>query len=120
MATAFKVGVETMVLGIQIFGMLFGVFILYMTFVMYKRKEFTFNEWGFWTLFGIVFALISLFPRVLDPIVAGLNLGRKMDLLVILGFMFLTGAVLYTYTVSRRNQRRIEGIVRAIAIKKRK
>jgi hypothetical protein len=109
-----------MVLGIQIVGMLFGVFILYMTFVMYKRKEFTFNEWGFWTLFAIIFALISIFPRIIDPVVISLNLGRKMDLLVIVGFMFLTAAALYTYMVARRNQKRIENLVRNLALKKKK
>jgi hypothetical protein len=107
-----------MVLGIQIFGMLFGALILYIIFVMYKRKNLTFNEWGFWTVFAAIFALISMFPRILDPFVVGLNLGRKMDLLIIVGFMFLTAAVLYTYLIVRSNQKRIENIVRNIALKK--
>lgn len=106
-----------MVLGIQIFGMLFGIFVLYLTFFMYKRKEFTFNEFLFWTIFAVGFAVISLFPRILDPIVATLSLGRKMDLLVILGFMFLTAALVYTYIVARRNQKKLEDLVRNLAIK---
>ncbi len=107
-----------MVLGIQIFGGLFGLFLIYFTFVLYKRKDLTFNEWGFWSVFGIVFVIISLFPRLLDSVVATLSLGRKMDLFIILGFMFLIMAVFYIYQVTRRNQKKLEELVRNLALKK--
>lgn len=107
-----------MALGIQVFGGLFGLFVIYFTFVLYKRKDLTFNELGFWSLFGILFAVISLFPRLLDPVVATLSIGRKMDLFIILGFMFLILAVFYIYQITRRNQRQLEELVRNLALKK--
>lgn len=107
-----------MVLGIQVFGGLFGLFLIYFTFVLYKKQNLTFNEWGFWSVFGLIFAIISLFPRLLDPIVVTLNLGRKMDLFIILGFMFLIIAVFYVYQVTRRNQKQLEELVRNLALKK--
>jgi hypothetical protein len=91
-----------------------------MTFLHYKRREFTFTEAGFWGVLALVFATVAIFPGILDPIVESLHLARTMDFFVILGFMFLIFAVYYTYTVVRNNQRKVEEIVRKIALEKKK
>ena len=109
-----------MVLGIQIVGSLFGLFMLYMTYIRRKREEFTVKEYGAWALFWIFFVLMALFPNWLDPFVKSLKLYRTMDLFVIIGFMFLTGAVFYTYSIVRRVQSKIEEVVRNTAFLKRK
>ncbi len=44
-----------MLLGIQIAGILFALFMLYITFLHRKRDEFTVNEAGFWTLMWVCF-----------------------------------------------------------------
>ncbi|MAG15646.1 hypothetical protein CMO88_01140 [Candidatus Woesearchaeota archaeon] len=109
-----------MPLGIQVFGLVFSAFILYMSFLYYKKKEFTLTEWSFWALFAILFATLSVFPQVLDPIVRSLNLGRKLDLFIILGFMFLIATTFYTYRVARNTDKRVEELVRNMAIEKEK
>lgn len=105
-----------MVLGIQIFGALFGIFLMYMAFLNLKRKEFTINEWAFWTALATAFSILALMPDILNPVIRTLNMGRKMDLLIILGFMFLTGAIFHTYLVARRTQRKMEEVVRKMAM----
>jgi hypothetical protein len=109
-----------MVLGIQVFGALFGLVLIYLTFLHYKRKEFTLTEWGFWTILALLFATVAVFPQLLDPIVESLSLARTMDLFIILGFMFLIAAVYYTYTIVRGNQKKLEEIVRKIALERKK
>jgi len=109
-----------MVLGIQVFGLVFSAFILYMSFLYYKKREFTLTEWSFWALFAIIFAVLSVFPYLLDPIVTTLNLGRKLDLFIILGFMFLIALTFYTYRVTRHTDKRMEELVRIIAMGKSK
>lgn len=106
-----------MILGVQIFGAFFGLFIMYISFVFMKRNEFTNNEWGFWTIFGLSIVFLSAFPRILDPVVQTLNMSRKMDLLIIFGFIFLIGTAFYNYIVARRTQKKIEELVRKIAMK---
>jgi hypothetical protein len=105
-----------MALGIQVFGLVFSAFIVYVSFLYYKRKEFTFAEWGFWLVFAASFGAVSLFPDLLNPIVRTLNLGRKLDLFIILGFMFLIAMVFYTYHITRHTQRKVEEAVRKFAI----
>src|SRR3989338_7525096 len=107
-----------MALGIQVFGIVFGAFMLYMTFLQWKKREFTFNEWAFWSLFDMAFSAVSLFPQVLDPVIAVLELGRKLDLFIILGFMFLIAAIFYTYKVLRTTQKRLEELVRQLALER--
>ncbi|MBR9699776.1 DUF2304 domain-containing protein [Candidatus Woesearchaeota archaeon] len=107
-----------MVLGIQIIGLFFGLFMIYYSFMHYKRKEYTLKEFTFWVLLWIIFIYIAFFPNSLDFIVKQLNIARTMDLFIILGFMALISMFIYTYTLVRINQKKLEHIVRKIAKKK--
>ena len=106
------------ILGIQIIGMLFGFFMIYYTCLQYKRKEFTIKEYSFWFVFWSAFVIIILFPQILDPVLNTLNIARTLDFFIITGFLFTIFVVFYTYTIVRKNQRKLEEIVRNIAIKR--
>jgi len=99
---------------------LFGLFMMYYSFLNYKRKEFTSKEFIFWTGLWVVFSVIALFPFLLDPLIKSIGFLRVLDSLTIAGFVFLIGAVFYTYTLTRKNQRQLENIVREIATKRNK
>ena len=107
-----------MVLAIQIAGFLFGLFMIYYSFLNYKRKEFTTKEFSFWLLLWIVFIIVTLFPSILDPLIKPLGFFRALDFLIISGFLFLIVAIFYTYTITRKNQKQLEKVVREVAIKR--
>jgi len=109
-----------MVLGIQIAGILFGLFFLYYSFVNYKKKEFTLKEFIFWIVAWVVFIIIALFPSALDPIVKYGGFFRALDVLIVSGFLFLIASIFYNYTLTRKTQKQVEALVRAIALKKEK
>tara|TARA_Y100000310_G_scaffold149558_1_gene148915 strand:- start:3346 stop:3678 length:333 start_codon:yes stop_codon:yes gene_type:complete len=106
------------ILGIQILGILFGFFMIYYTFLQYKRKEFTIKEYSFWFLFWGVFVIVTLFPQILDPVLATLSIARVLDFFIIAGFLFIIFVVFYTYTIVRKNQRKLEEVVRNVALKR--
>ena len=106
------------ILGIQILGILFGFFMMYYTFLQHKRKEFTIKEYIFWFIFWGVFVIITLFPQILDPVLTTLNIVRALDFFIIAGFLFLIFIIFYTYTIVRKNQRKLEEVVRNIALKR--
>ena len=54
------------ILGIQIVGTLFGAFMLYYTFLNFKRHEMTAKEYGAWTFLWAVFLLVAIFPQMLE------------------------------------------------------
>ncbi|MBW2989721.1 DUF2304 domain-containing protein [Candidatus Woesearchaeota archaeon] len=106
------------ILGIQIIGLLFGIFMLYYVFLQHKRKELTIKEYSFWTCLWIVFILLTLFPNSLKPFVKSIGFARTMDFFIVSGFMFLIGSIFYIYLLVRSNQKRLEEIVRKIALEK--
>ncbi len=107
-----------MIVGIQIVGALFSLFMAYYIFLHYKRKEFTVKESVFWFVLWALFFIVTLFPGILSPAVHTLKLVRTLDLLIILGFMFLIATIIYTYTIVRMNQKQIDEIVRKLASEK--
>ncbi|MBU0457447.1 MAG: DUF2304 domain-containing protein [Nanoarchaeota archaeon] len=107
------------ILGIQIVGILFALFMFYLTFLHRRRKEFTIKEYIFWAGVWVIFLLLVLFPTTLDSLVKNvLSLSRRMDFFIIMGFMFLIGVVFHIYTIVRKTQNKIEKIVRQIAVEK--
>lgn len=106
------------IVGIQILGVLFGFFMVYYNFLQYKRKEFTIREYGFWFAFWGSFVVITLFPQVLDPLLATFGIIRALDFFMITGLLFLIFIIFYTYVQIRRTQKKLEEIVRNIALKK--
>jgi hypothetical protein len=111
--------VDKMILGVQILGILFGAFLLYLTFVHSKKKEFTTKEYIFWSLVWVCLIAVSVFPNSLDFLIGGLlDINRRLDFFIIVGFLFLTGVVFHTYSIVRKNQQKVEEIVRKIAIEK--
>ncbi len=104
-----------MILGVQILGVLFSLFMMYYTFLHYKKKEFTVKESGFWFLVWIAFLIVALFPQLLDPILSTLKIARTLDFLIIVGFMFIIATIIYIYSIVRINQKMIDSIVRKVA-----
>lgn len=105
-------------LGIQILGTLFGLFMIYYVFLHRKRKELTIKEYSFWVALWVLFIILTLFPWLLNPFVKSIGFARTMDFFIVTGFMFLIGSLFYIYLLVRGNQKRLEEIVRKIAFEK--
>ena len=104
---------------IKIIGVLFALFMFYITFLHQRRNEFTIKESIFWFSAWASFLVLTVFPTSLDFFVDNvLHFGRRLDFFIILGFMFLIGVSFHTYTIVRKSQRTIEELVRKIAIEK--
>ena len=109
-----------MVLGIQIIGVLFGLLMMYVTFINLKRKEYDFKEFVLWSGIWAFFLLFTIFPKVLDLVTQPLSIVRKLDLLVIMGMLFVIGISYYNYTITRKTQRKVEQVVGAVAMREAK
>ena len=108
-----------LIIGIQILGMLFAVFMSYLTFLHFRKKEFTTKETIFWLGVWIIFLTISIFPTGLDFIIKNwLSFNRRLDFFIVIGFMFVIGVIFYIYTIIRKVQNKVENLVRKIALEK--
>ncbi|MBU1289747.1 DUF2304 domain-containing protein [Patescibacteria group bacterium] len=101
-----------MILGIQIIGIIFGLLMIYFSFLHYKRQEFSKIQFLFWEIVWGVFILIVVFPKITNGIVHKMGVNRAMDLLTILGLMFITFMTFYNYTSIYRLKQKLEEKVR--------
>lgn len=109
------------ILGIQIFGVLFGLFMIYLTFIHRKRKEFTVKEGAAWILLWISFIFFVIFPKIVDRyVVERFHFVRAFDFFVVMGFLAIFAIVYYMYGIVRINQNQMEELIRKIAIDKAK
>ena len=107
-------------LGIQIIAISFAVFMLYITTLHSNRGQIKKTENIFWLLVWGTFILFTLFPRVLDPLLAKIFVTRAMDLLMIWAFMILSYLGYINHIGIKDVQKRVEKIVSDEAKKKAK
>ncbi len=103
--------------GIQVVGLIFALGILYVVFLNFKRKEITGIEFVGWVLLWAVFLLLTFIPRIVDPILQPLHIVRALDLYIIIGFMVLVAFHFHTYSQLKKMQKKVEKLVRRIALK---
>jgi len=106
-----------MVLGIQLVGIIFGVAMIYLAFLYYKKRDFTINDFTIWLIVWILFIIAVIFPQGLNYFLEELGVISAMQLFTIMGFIFIFATVFYLFVLERRSQRKLARIVKAIAIK---
>ncbi len=106
-----------MILGVQILGVIFGLFMAYFSFLHYKRREFGKIQFLFWETVWSGFILVVIFPQITSGIIHKLGIARTMDLLTILGFMLIVFLTFYNYTTLNKFKRRLEEKIREDALK---
>lgn len=103
---------------IQFLGVIFGLGMMYFTFVKYKRREIRRLELIVWMAGWLLLAIIAVIPFVLDPIIHPLNFYRRLDFFVVLGFFVLLGLGFYNYATVRKMERKLEKYVREEALRR--
>lgn len=102
---------------IQLVGLIMGLSALYLTYIYYKRASFTKKEFILWIFIWLVFISVTIFPTSVTPIVGYLGLQRPMDLIMIVAFIILFAFAFHNYVVTRRLGKKVETIIRELAIK---
>ncbi len=106
-----------MIVGIQIIGVIFGLFMIYLTFLYYRRGNYHIYDFGIWMFIWITFICVVLSPNSFGGLLNPLKIGRLMDLFTIISFMTLFGIIFFLYIITRKNEEKINKIVRQIALK---
>lgn len=107
-----------MILGVQIFGVLFSLVMIYYIFLQHKKNIITLKELLLWKFIFIVFMAVMLFPGLLNIFTARLNLERRMDFIMMAGLVFLTGFAYWNHIQTKKIRKDIIKIVSKIALKK--
>ncbi|MBS3127461.1 DUF2304 domain-containing protein [Candidatus Woesearchaeota archaeon] len=102
---------------IQFLGIVFGLAMMYFTFVKFKRKELSNFEMMFWFAGWIILVLVAVIPSIIDFIIAPLHFYRRLDFFVVLGFFVLLGLGFYNYSIVKKVEKKIRTFVQNEALR---
>lgn len=109
-----------MIPGIQIIGFLFGLVMLYLTFLYYKRGDYESRSFVVWVCVWLFFLIMTMLPKTIYGLMETLKIERTADFFVVSGFLFFSLVIFYLFVTLKSMQKKIEKMVREIAIKKAK
>ena len=102
---------------IQLIGVIIGFTAIYLTYLYYKRRNFSKKELIFWFIIWFAFVLVAIFPRSLTPLIGYLGLSRSMDLIMIIAFVVIFALAFHNYVINRRMKDQLEKLVRDLSLK---
>ncbi len=107
-------------LGIQLIVVPFAIFMLYVSFIHYKKGHILKESLLFWTLLWALFILFAFFPQLLDPISKKLHFFRTLDFLMVVAFMILAVMNYNNYLSQQKIERELEKLIEKMIIVKEK
>lgn len=102
--------------GLQIIGILFSIVMIYLTFVYYKRNNYSRNSFLLWSAVWIGFLVMVIFPEMIYGVMQELKIDRTVDFFVISGFLFFSVLIFYLWINVKKQERKLESLVREFAI----
>ena len=106
-----------MIVGVQAIAILFGLFMTYLTYIQFRKRNLQTYDVIVWFVVWIIFILAATFPSTLTIFLQPLVIQNVIDLLTIGAFMMMFSIVFKLYISTKKNEKNIKTIVRKIALK---
>ena len=104
-------------IGIQILAIIFALWMIYFSFLHFRRHEFKKAEFLFWQILWIGLIAVVIFPKSVNFILKAFSISRTFDLVVIVGIIVLFGVTFRSYVNIKRLEKKVEDFVRDEALK---
>ena len=101
----------------EIIGILFLLVMIYLTYIEYRRARLSKTTFIIWLIFWLGGILLITFHPYVNSIISEINIVRVLDLYMILAFMFLFALIFYLFVVIKNVEKRVEEVVRRVALK---
>lgn len=105
-------------IGLQILSIVFGLYMLYWSFLVYKKRLIYVRELGFWVAVWLGFMMVVLLPDSTKTVLQTFKIERTMDLLMIITFVILWLTTFRNYTENKQLRKKLQDLVRNTAISK--
>lgn len=102
---------------LQLLSATFGLYMLYWSFLIYKKRLIYIRELVFWAVVWTGFIGVSLLPDSTKLVLQTFKISRTMDLLMIVSFIVLWLVAYRNYIDNRRVKRKLQDLVRQSAVK---
>lgn len=104
-----------MIIGLQIVALLFAFSMIYFAVLNYKRSELSGMEAASWIIMWSAVVVVVIFPELLRSFAKTFLVTRVFDLMVIGGFILVISMVSSAFLRTKRNERKLEELVRRLA-----
>jgi hypothetical protein len=102
---------------IQVIGMLFGLFLVYESWLYHVKKQIEKYDFLFWALVGSAVIVMNLFPDSLNYAIQSIGFLRALDFFTIIGFFVVTYVLLYLTVRVRGYEKKMNKLVEELALK---
>jgi hypothetical protein len=109
-----------MIIGLQIIALIFAFSMIYVASLHYRRHELSKIEVVSWTVMWAAAIVIIIFPELLRHFASTFLVTRVFDLMVIGGFILVISLVGSAYVRTKKNEKKLEDLVRREALKDKK
>ena len=107
-----------MIIGLQIIAILFSLTMVYFAVLNYKRGEINGTEIVGWMIIWIGTIIIVVFPELLRTFAKTFLFARVFDMMVVGAFVLVILMVSSAYMRTKRNEKKLEDLVRKLSLKK--
>lgn len=107
-----------MIIGLQVIALLFAFTMVYFAILHYKRGEINGIEIVSWLVMWGVAVVVIIFPELLQNFAKTFLVTRVFDLMVIGGFILVITLSATAYLKTKKNEKRLEELVRKLSLKK--
>ncbi len=97
---------------IQLIAASFGLVMMYLSFLHYKRHEFNRYQFIIWEVLWFGFVCVTLLPDRFNLVTERLGIARAFDLFAIVAFVIILFLTFHNYLLITRLEKRLEQRVR--------
>ena len=101
---------------IQAIASLFGLIMIYRSFLHYKRHEFNRYQFVIWEMLWVGFVAVTLLPDRFNTITERLGIARAFDLFAIVAIVVVLFLTFHNYLLITKLEKRLEDRVREAAL----
>jgi hypothetical protein len=106
------------VITLQIVSLAFALLMVYSLFLHWKKKNISTKFFFSWLFIFLIFIFLSIFPKILEPLLKELFIVRVMDLGMIGTFMILTYVTIENNIKIGNLEDKTEKLVRKLSMKR--
>lgn len=106
-----------MIVGLQIIALIFAFTMIYFATLHYKRGEIGKGEIVAWAIIWTGAIVIIIFPELLRKFASTFLVTRVYDLMVLGGFILVISMVGSSYVRTKKNEKKLEELVRREALR---
>jgi len=104
-------------IGIQILAIIFALWMIYFSYLHFRRGEFKKIEFVLWQVLWVGLVVVVIFPASVKFVLDTFSINRTFDLVVIVGMVVLFGVTFRNYVIVKRMEKKVEDFTRRESLK---